>query len=124
MPNTSITREDILKMEAGREMDTLIAEKVMNGGRVARANHPEDDYWSFGGKNAIELPLFSTDISAAWEIINQTNKWDFMVGYDSDYPTPMYYCDLITDTDNFLSHAETAPLAICRSAMFAAVEEK
>ena len=66
-----MTRDEIMKLEAGREMDTLVAKKVMGGGRVGRPNYPLDNYWSFDTISAVTLPPFSTNISAAWKVVDK-----------------------------------------------------
>lgn len=50
--------EDVDKMQAGREMDALIAEKVM-GYRAA---------------DIVSVPEYSTHIAAAWQVVERMRK--------------------------------------------------
>lgn len=54
-------------MEAGPQLDELIAEKVMGYSRVT------DDcfYNQFLGEQLAEIRPYSTDIKAAWEVVNK-----------------------------------------------------
>lgn len=105
-----MTREEILNMPAGREMDAWIAEIVgwiiedftaisPRGSRWARNAHGDDDW----------LPYYSTDVLAAWEIIERYT--DAVVEKVGEH----YYVNLFVDS----AYAETAPLAICRAALLA-----
>lgn len=97
-------------MEAGRELDALVAEKVM------------------GWTGCRDSP-YSTDIVVAWRIIE---KFGFMIhptghgregkpaGYWVGYPRDGH-SGLVGDMDNdTVAFAETAPLAICLAALKAA----
>jgi len=109
------TKIAILNMPASREMDAWIAEIVgwviedftaisPRGSKWARNAHGDDDW----------LPYYSTDISAAWEVVDKYT--DAVVEKVGDH-----YC-----VNLFVSSAcaETAPLAICRAALFAVMEGK
>jgi hypothetical protein len=105
-----MTRDEILKMEAGREMDALVAEKIFNGQWLYK-NIPEN------------LPKFSASISAAWEVVERLIKHN---------PLSL---DYLVDENNVLgwqanfrmgynvAFAPTAPLAICRAALLAVMKE-
>ncbi len=103
---------------AGRELDKLIAEKVM----VATLER--------------EIPPFSTDISASWSVVEKMIRKDGVyfgcphfkhkhqnlasLGYPEG--TECWYCVLNTKLLNkVVICAETAPLAICRTALLWAV---
>lgn len=65
--NTEWTREKILSMEPGRELDALVAEKVM-GWRLQGQS-----YW-LCGDDVVHDVLFwnpSTDMYAAWEVVEK-----------------------------------------------------
>lgn len=107
-----MTRDEILAMPAGREMDALIWTRVWNGGTAI-------------GK----LPLYSTDIEAAWNIveklglnISQKNLNEFPAGYEKS----KYMADpeLRGKGEFWLAWGETAPLAICRAALIVAMETR
>lgn len=125
-----------MDVSAGRELDALVAERVF-GWSVERqaGNSP----WLVGhGRNRwtrIENHPFSTDIAAAWEVVEKlqgfdTNRdepwWSVAVffGQPGQVCARVYACQpgwLITDTDTVISeaHADTAALAICRAALAA-----
>lgn len=113
---------DVDSMLAGREMDKLIAEKVMGwgdfwsdpNGVILMGNPPgntvEDD--------RIEVPHYSTDIAAAWQIVEyslQQRGWGFH-SLDEGWSASFF---VTGRTSLILSHADTAPLAICRAAFLA-----
>lgn len=78
-----MTRDQILALPAGRELDRLVAEKVM-GCRVKRHRSRSSGRWLYdlvvpGGVNEIDFvepdapwkacPRYSTDIAAAWQVV-------------------------------------------------------
>ena len=115
---------DIDKMEAGREMDALVAEKVM-GYEVYRHEYSYHDTVNEFTETEyivenIRVPSYSTDISAAWQVVEKLNtdspfdKFDkfsqiLAEGCDADQD------DYIADCYNLLSGI--SPLAICRAAL-------
>ena len=106
-------------MSPGRDLDRLIAEKVMGrkvyGDRISRES-PELDIpecW---------LPRYSTDISAAWEVLEKVcegTDWSPQVGLKSC----MMFGGFVNDwglkpTKNvMITEAESAPHAICLAAL-------
>jgi hypothetical protein len=113
----SVTRDDILNMEAGREMDTLVLTKVM-GWHPQWTNECRLDYWI--DTEGTSRPLGtspSTDISDAFEVIKKYKTvwvtkvcgmkgivWSVRIEDD-------FVCDFV--------YAPSAPLAICRAALLA-----
>lgn len=108
-------REKINEIPAGRELDALVAKKVMELNIVG----DECPSW---------VPRYSTDMDAAWGIVNKTKLID--KGFDKitclyrDSNTgnwcvgiPEPFCNGVVM--NPLGHgwADTAPLAICRAAI-------
>lgn len=72
-------KPEIDEMPAGREMDALVAEKVM-GLTILRADGYEargldlkkfPDGWDYKFKDGVVLPAYSTDIAAAFEVVQQ-----------------------------------------------------
>mgnify|MGYP006935478975 CR=1 FL=1 len=129
-----MTRDEILDMPAGHDMDLLVAEKVLKLDSVG---------WNerFFHNRA----KFSTDIRAAFEVAERVNKMIFneelsldsdynyltldCVGYTSGYAAS-FDCLLdyrwFEDITNykFAARGETAPLAICRAALLATLEDE
>lgn len=109
------------QLPAGRELDALIAEKVMGG--VSR--HPEW-YWLRSGTapEVPDLPTpkgrpaifcgpgFSTDIAAAWNVVERLKaRYRFeLVHRGGDRPWVAVF-------GTWRATADTAPLAICRAAL-------
>jgi hypothetical protein len=127
-----MTRDEILAMESSRELDALVAEKVM-GVEVVKG------WIDWGRKGPIKR--YSTDISVAWEIVERK---EFM-------PLKLYKCWDKSGTDRGLGWcvnwcidgeclcntpasgnmecpegnevwAKTAPEAICKAALLAMEE--
>lgn len=117
------------EMKPGRELDALIAERVM-GYRRLEAYPFREGFPCFVNPSGLEIypsmiPEYSTSIAAAWEVVNemQGNKWVFRI------QSP--YCNVIpgaweaffgykhVNEDTFMEarRAETAPHAICLAAL-------
>ena len=102
------------ELEAGYELDALVAEKVM--GLVKG---------SFGWINSdtaipIALPLYSTDIAAAWEVVERFKDWDWKLYSHGEGESFVIY----KDGTHYEATAPTAPLAICRAALKAVTGSK
>lgn len=129
-------------MPAGREMDALIAEKVIRwevfygeykgyellDDEIAQGYPPEEEVDGV----PFEIPNYSTDIAAAWEVVEQmrntpckdgdhycfelfaTNKWAAVFKHHLGEMVPE---EGFKDFEYFMATAETAPLAICRAAL-------
>ena len=92
-----MTRDEILNMPAGREMDAQVGYIV----------YPDAKKHGF-----IVCPKYSTDIKDAWEVLEKLNLTDFTIE-----KAGAHYCVNLTIES---ACAETAPLAICRAALLAA----
>lgn len=71
---SKMTRDEILSMPAGCEMDALIADKVMGWERVGI-----DGWKTQYGLRTIELTSYgsfhpSTDVAAAWEVVERIRE--------------------------------------------------
>lgn len=72
-------------MNPGRELDALVAEKVM--GWRKRETPPGGHIWIDKDNLAYvpgELPRYSTDIAAAWEVVEKLNNLDFSIEYERE----------------------------------------
>ena len=109
-----MTKDEILDIPAGREMDALIAKEcdLYSNSTMLR----------FGDLYIPEVQKycrpFSTDMSAAWKVVEKM--------IDGENPNN---CDLRTSVHGWRcdfhkgqANAETAPLAICRAALMAKLE--
>ena len=141
-----MTPEDIDNMQAGRDMDALIAEKIFDWIWCAcpdsfKPGLPMRRWLSEPYSNAprwdgvTEMPIeglyrqesnvleYSTDIAAAWQVVEKltctTKQWFHLNQFSTG-------CNAIFQNDAYdgydaESDAETAPLAICRAALKAHV---
>jgi hypothetical protein len=129
-------RAETTSFDEGRELDALIAERVMGWKRHPTKPHPTDNR-SIGGvlycpPNAPYLsslnvvPPYSTDIAAAWEVAEKMvgDGHVFIVKGDGlrtgDFsPRWTVLCDNLPRTDD-----DSAPLAICRAALKAVADKE
>ena len=141
--------ETIREMEAGRELDALVAEKVMKSHRWTETppdydgKHgsdkilmPKDLTWDEaspwlpprGPIGHINLHHYSTDIAAAWEVVEKIHSrgWfaDFCWRDDVCPGRVVWAIDFVTAAGKCVSaDSESAPLAICRAALLAVMGE-
>jgi len=101
-----MTRDDILNMPAGREMNRLVMEWVTE-------LTVDDNFY---------IPAYSTDIAAAWEVVAKMGNVNEL--HDVELRTSIrgWICSIFNSFDNFEVNAETAPLAICRAALLAVMD--
>lgn len=112
-----MTRDEILRMPAGKELDALIAEKVM-GWRKVRwlgtydwRDKDGDHPYSVNGWTP------STDSQKACDVVDKLGPASFS---SYKYNDGFGVC---LDSD-FTVKAETLPLAICRAALLAVSESQ
>jgi len=145
-----MTKEEILAMEAGEELDKLVAEamgepmpeyipenaldlqlagspiKSPKGNWLCLCNYDEGDIPTWR-----PLP-YSSDISAAWQVVNKM----FELGYamsllhlSSEFYPEYWYCDFRPKDSNkppeyeWVDHQMTAPGAICKAALLTRLDE-
>lgn len=109
-------------MKSGRELDALVAEKVMGwtGIKPYLKSVGQHEFLTYvgwfqeDGLPKVEIPHYSTDIAEAWKVVEKF-KGDRDIRIDSDfdggywvYPSPVF---------NKPIHAKTAPHAICLAAL-------
>ena len=128
-----MTRDEIWKMEAGRELDALIHEQVF--GKCAHdwikvTNKPLDKKGNSiykcskcgdrrPAREAMGWRNYSTDIAAAWQVVEKMSKLYHVEieNFDNGYGVTL---DDYSQT--WEAHADTAPLAICRAALLAVMD--
>jgi len=110
-----MTNREIHELTA-REIDALVAEKVMeweDHGKIGMAPKgilPSEEYYARYFAPQFEIPNYSTDISAAWEITKKFRlPWSIGECSDGDYE-----CYI---SNNITEYAETAAKAICKAAL-------
>jgi hypothetical protein len=111
------------KLEPGLELDKLIAEKVFGWYQDSDIGGPRA--WWFKGsdegdiqENALHLNYLSTDIKAAWDLVE---KFKLCVVPWGGQWTSTKHGQIYIDGERNL--APTAPHAICLAALFYANEE-
>lgn len=127
-----MTAEEIDSMEAGRELDCLVAERVMGyvlegADAVIQAVAAIDGVAAFGTDGKIHyfrdaLPSYSTDIAAAWDVVERLTSRGHPMFLELDshgaavagpYYAKVAFWAIYAD----YSYADTAPLAICRAVL-------
>jgi hypothetical protein len=125
-------------MTGGRELDALVAERVMGlqvqrdqytaGVKALLGDKRSDDPWDYYiGDTNDRLPHYSTDISAAWLVVERMRQThDFELGLLAKFKNgkdlwEAEFTDCATDEayKSYLAEADTAPLAICLAALAA-----
>jgi hypothetical protein len=120
-----MTRDEILNMPAGKEMDALIAEKVMGWHRHGSSWHDDAGYCAYNEQETWE-PHFepSRKIEDAWEVVeklcNETGCDVVKVcKRDPELLRGEWSCNF---GRGFEAFGDTATLAICRAALMAVME--
>lgn len=103
-------------MLPSRELDTLIAEKVMMlDPELIEAWNDASKHPSWVISRFDQLPRYSSDIKAAWQVVEKIKNLNF-IG-----PTPNGKWNVVigcqNDGDYFGVIADTAPHAICLAAL-------
>jgi|GEM_PF-3264926 len=117
-----LTRDDILAMKPGRELDRQIGEHIFGFKNILNVA----DYWFIDDLNT-SLPSYSTDIAAAWEVAEKMSEewpqfsiarvdtgWCVMWGFDG-YGWPNV---------TVATAPEAIPEAICKAALLAVMEKE
>ncbi len=124
-----MNRNEILSMPVGRDLDALVAEKVM--GRNLWYGDPTGykivenfDYWRTDIRDSDDeycyrCPRYSADIASAWEVMEEM-KDKFQP--DLIFENGEWECLLMAEYAR--ARATTAPLAICRASLIAVLEAK
>lgn len=105
---------NIDEMPAGREMDALVAEKVMGWANIRGAVVEQNT-------NIVrDVPSYSTDIAAAWDVVEKINTKKCFIELKSTFPT--WFAGIFKGFGHNYeiiecANEKTAPLAICRAAL-------
>ncbi len=130
---------DTHNIEAGPELDKLVAEFVMGGAEQCRFRCPDCNGTHFGtsgdtrnchsgggyhcgwhGKAESALPRFSVDINSAWEALIMTKEEENVASVHVYSERGEWYCEIeriyVDDEEALVMESgETAALAICRA---------
>lgn len=118
-----MTNEEIDKLEAGRELDALIAEKVM--GWTPHCQNPA--HYVEVANSTSEMSVIqevvaywrpSTDIAAAWQVVEKLRAAGWFYSLSDAVEIPEYIVMFYQpDSPDAQAMDESAPLAICRAAL-------
>lgn len=121
--------------KAGRELDALVAERVM-GLTLNGSPYSDGSVWwrkgSAGTWEPTELPPYSGDIAATWLVVEKMRAHPHYVDFgisdghnenscDGDGPWYAHFC---LGNGNESASASTPPLAICAAALRATEGDK
>jgi len=112
-----MTKEEILAMEAGIELDGWVAEEVMGIKTLVRAG-------LITGEDEVPLLAYSEDISAAWQVVDRMEELGFYFRLDS-WGVEFYASsvDMSKNTVTFGALASRLVCeAICKAALLAKME--
>ncbi len=119
-----MTRDEILNMPAGREMDALVWMALHEQSPdLTLCRFVDGDYQPNAGYPVghISPPNYSTDIAAAWEV---KEKIGFPISLVESMLGGDFSCEFLVDLETseiVEGIAGTAPLAICRASLLAAM---
>lgn len=116
-----MTREEIEAMEPGRELDRLI--RIHLFGDIDESWVWKEwwgEHWITDNKEVatwFELPKYSTDISAAWEVFMKFDTPSLKKNFDVD-DNDYYLCKI----GGIIVFGKTAPEAICKASLLAVTD--
>jgi hypothetical protein len=130
-----MTRDEIFAEPAGPRLDAWVAEKVMGclvheeqglgriryccgcGYKRDRGEYPHGSDGYDGSRSERDLPDYSTDIAAAWQVVEKFKQsgsfiqlWCGCSGPDAVWSARIH---------SWIVTADTVPLAICQAALLA-----
>jgi hypothetical protein len=118
----------IAEMQAGRELDVMVAEKVMGWRWPVSADRGSPlgvrDHWRDDANKTVylpeQLPYFSNDDASAWQVVDELHHQGLKVTVVVDS-----YSDTVLANIKKLNRtiadatASTMPLAVCQAALMA-----
>ena len=116
--------------KAGRELDVLVRTIIIGDKRDwhDKSFHDQTHGDTSCGHCTDWVPKYSTDISAAWEVVEKLHE--LFPNYYIDinlFPGGRYVTTLLESAEGAIFHAneggDTAPLSICRAALQAHVKD-
>lgn len=127
----SMNREDIISIPAGKKMNILIAEKVMDKKPCEHWHMLRLEPWEFihgvcGHETCYPInypPHYSSNINAAWGVVEKIK--DIHITFDMFYrknEQKWWVTTHASDNAKDYGIADTAPLAICRAALLAVMD--
>jgi len=105
-----------------RKIDRLVAEKIMGWKYYPEGHHISNELTWIGADGGwyIKCPNYSTDIAAAWEVVEKLQK-EYIVSILGPDDQGTHWCVDIMSKNQKLNFANevgnTAPMAICLAAL-------
>ncbi len=117
-----MTKEEILAMESGEDLDRLVAVEVMDLFCVYEPPYlgwANREYWYDMDVIPTNVRSYSTDILSAWQVAKMmvAEYGDFVIDYDDSYNGGGWSASV--DKLRVAALAKTAPEAICKAALLA-----
>lgn len=122
-----MNKDEILAKEPGRELDALVGRLVMGMDLVPDCLPQLPKYYLPEYEKTIfrDVPLYSFDISAAWEVVEKMSKEEYPLTMDNNHWTGHFDCGFyINDVTLIQVEAPNAPEAICKAALIALLERQ
>lgn len=121
-----MNRGEILSIEPGRELDVLVAEKVMGW----KTNWLKTDWWeeinpnTHRHKGLVKDFKPSADIAAAWEVVEKMHEWGGCdIGCYGKGSQKWFSVSTFPDNGQKIEVTKhAAPEAICKAALIAVME--
>ncbi len=114
---------NIEDLQPGRELDALVAEKVMGWHvEIVQYPHATADFPNYVGRDGIGRCLPSqwnpsTEIASAWLVVEKLSESSIMLSVS--WHAGHWWCVIYPEQEPLTEgpYSETAPLAICRAAL-------
>lgn len=109
-------------LQAGRELDALVAEKVMKNFIPAGSNPQlRDDAWIDGrGYFVWEPPPYSTHIADAWQVVEKMHELGWSVSISRHAFEGSWKCSMNKNSpDSFSAVGSSAAESMCLTALLA-----
>ena len=110
-----MTRDEIMAMKPGRELDAEIALRVFGIKEVTVVGK----HYFIDPLDKV-LPPYCTDIAAAWEVVEEMGDCLHLRQHGEQGEWEAWFCGY----PNSKAHGETAPEAICKAALLAVMEKE
>lgn len=116
----TLTREEILAMEPGRELDALIAKHVMGLDMVEGQLPQLPRYYLTDYEKTIhrDVPLYSSEISTAYEVLANEKSHQLTYSEAGFSHSDLKYRAIVGRNQD-VAYAKTAPEAICKARLLA-----
>ncbi len=130
-----LTREQIETMEAGPEMNAVVAEYVMGWKQeIQREHDPQDDdyieyvMWVGHGCIVPSPPDYSTDIAEAWEVAEESKLFHSRDIGGCEYVLSkrgeLWTIADLSDDMKIIAYDKSEKVAICRAALLRVLEQE